>query len=76
PATQQLLLSTSPAYDQAPLESFDAAAARAPRGQYDFVNTTEAGHGLICSLGHDAWTITRAADRVEDVGYVRDLHAS
>nr|GFC83365.1 hypothetical protein [Tanacetum cinerariifolium] len=70
-----LLLSTSPAYDQAPLESFDAAA-RAPRGQYDFVNTVEAGHGLICSLGHDAWTITRAADRVEDVGYVRDLHAS
>ncbi|GJW61812.1 hypothetical protein Tco_0111147 [Tanacetum coccineum] len=32
--------------------------------------------GLICSLGHDARTIARAADRVEDVGYVRALQAS
>nr|GEW51984.1 retrotransposon protein, putative, Ty3-gypsy subclass [Tanacetum cinerariifolium] len=49
-------------------ESF-AAAARAPRGQHDFVNTVEAGHGLICSPGHNARTIARAAGRVEDVGY-------
>ncbi|GJT89520.1 hypothetical protein Tco_1078365 [Tanacetum coccineum] len=53
-----------------------AAAARAPRGQYDFVDTVEAGQGLIRSPGHDAWTIARAADRVEDVGYVRALQAS
>ncbi|GKF22220.1 hypothetical protein Tco_0074542, partial [Tanacetum coccineum] len=53
-----------------------AAAARAPRGQYDFVDTVEAGQGLIRSHGHDARTITRAADRAEDVGYVRALQAS
>nr|GEW22654.1 retrotransposon protein, putative, Ty3-gypsy subclass [Tanacetum cinerariifolium]GEW22661.1 retrotransposon protein, putative, Ty3-gypsy subclass [Tanacetum cinerariifolium] len=52
-----------------------SAAARAPRDQYDFVDTIEAGQGLIRSLGHDAWTIARANDRVEDVGYVRALHA-
>ncbi|GKE26177.1 hypothetical protein Tco_1441561, partial [Tanacetum coccineum] len=32
--------------------------------------------GLIHSPGHDAQTIARAADRVEDVGYVRALQAS
>nr|GEY90592.1 hypothetical protein [Tanacetum cinerariifolium] len=32
--------------------------------------------GLIQSPGHDAWTIARATDRVEDVGYVRALQAS
>ncbi|GJT71120.1 hypothetical protein Tco_1030406 [Tanacetum coccineum] len=53
-----------------------AAAARAPRGQYDFVDTVEAGQGLIRSPGHDARTIARAADRAEDVGYVRALQAS
>ncbi|GKA16251.1 hypothetical protein Tco_0695998 [Tanacetum coccineum] len=47
-----------------------AAAARAPRGQYDFVDTVEAGQGLIRSPGHDAWTIARATDKAEDVGYV------
>ncbi|GJR20132.1 hypothetical protein Tco_0968659 [Tanacetum coccineum] len=47
-----------------------AAAARAPRGQYDFVDAVEAGQGLTRSLGHDAQTIARAADRAEDVGYV------
>ncbi|GJY09490.1 hypothetical protein Tco_0377675 [Tanacetum coccineum] len=57
------------------VESF-AAAARAPRGQYDFVDTVEARQGLIYSPGHDAQTIFRAADRVEDVGYVRALQAS
>nr|GEU44564.1 hypothetical protein [Tanacetum cinerariifolium] len=53
-----------------------AAAARAPRGQYDFVDTVEAGQGLIRSPGHDAQTIARAADITEDVGYVRALHTS
>nr|GFA02379.1 hypothetical protein [Tanacetum cinerariifolium] len=48
----------------------------APRSQYDFVDTIEAGQGLICSPGHDALTIARAANRVEDVGYVRALQAS
>ncbi|GKF12133.1 hypothetical protein Tco_0050059, partial [Tanacetum coccineum] len=73
---------TSPAYDQAPLGhrtamilECSAAAARPPKGQYDFVGTVEAGQGLICSLSHDARTIARAADRVEDVGYVRALQA-
>ncbi|GKC48298.1 hypothetical protein Tco_1066020 [Tanacetum coccineum] len=51
------------------------AAARAPRGQYDFVDTVEAGHGLIRSPGHDALTIAIATDRAEDVGYVRALQA-
>ncbi|GJZ01934.1 hypothetical protein Tco_0519895 [Tanacetum coccineum] len=72
---------TSPAYDQAPLghreamilDSSAAAAARPPRGQCDFVDTVEAGHGLIRSPGHDARTIARAADRAKDVGYVRAL---
>ncbi|GJY32631.1 hypothetical protein Tco_0417100 [Tanacetum coccineum] len=57
-------------------ESSAATAARAPRGQYDFVDTVEAGQGLICSPGHDARTIARVADRVEDVGYVRALQTS
>nr|GEX21191.1 hypothetical protein [Tanacetum cinerariifolium] len=52
------------------------ATARAPKGQYDFVDTVETGQGLICSPGHDAQIIARAADRVEDVGYVRALQAS
>ncbi|GKE46130.1 hypothetical protein Tco_1477388 [Tanacetum coccineum] len=53
-----------------------AAAARPPGGQYDFVDTVEAGQGLIHSPGHDARTIARAADRAKDVGYVRALQAS
>ncbi|GKC62908.1 hypothetical protein Tco_1095506 [Tanacetum coccineum] len=40
------------------------------------IRTVEAGQGLIHSPGHDAWTIARAADRAEDVGYVRALQAS
>ncbi|GKF08577.1 hypothetical protein Tco_0042801, partial [Tanacetum coccineum] len=47
-------------------ESF--VAARTPRSQYDFVNTVEAGQGLIHSLGHDAQTIARDTDGAEDVG--------
>nr|GEV14274.1 putative reverse transcriptase domain-containing protein [Tanacetum cinerariifolium] len=57
-------------------ESFATAAARAPRGHYDFVDTIEVGQGLIRSPGHDAQTIARAVDREEEVGYVRALHAS
>ncbi|GKE64689.1 hypothetical protein Tco_1518850 [Tanacetum coccineum] len=53
-----------------------SAAARPPRGRYDFVDTVEAGQGSIRSPGHDARTIARAADRAEDVGYVRALQAS
>ncbi|GKC42520.1 hypothetical protein Tco_1060242 [Tanacetum coccineum] len=78
---------TSPAYDKrrfvltAPPPGVDvaessAAAARAPRGQYDFVDTVVAGQGLIRSPGYDARTIARAADKAEDVGYVRALQAS
>nr|GFC96527.1 hypothetical protein [Tanacetum cinerariifolium] len=52
-------------------ESSIAATARAPRGQYDFVDTIKAGQGLIRSPGHDARTISRA----EDVGYARGLQA-
>ncbi|GKA15378.1 hypothetical protein Tco_0695125 [Tanacetum coccineum] len=58
------------------VESSAATAARPSRGQYDFVDTVEAGQGLICSPGHDARTIARAADRAEDVGYVRALQDS
>nr|GEV73265.1 hypothetical protein [Tanacetum cinerariifolium]GEW58665.1 hypothetical protein [Tanacetum cinerariifolium] len=65
---------TSPAYDQAPLEN--SAVARAPRSQYDFVDTVKARQGLIRSPVHDTQTITRSADRAEDVGYVRALQAS
>nr|GEY19947.1 RNA-directed DNA polymerase, eukaryota [Tanacetum cinerariifolium] len=57
-------------------ESSVIAAARAPRGQFNFVDTVVAGQSLVRSLGHDARTIARAADRAEDVGYVRALHAS
>ncbi|GKA34564.1 hypothetical protein Tco_0720993, partial [Tanacetum coccineum] len=68
---------TSPTYDQAPLaESSAATVSGAPRGQYDFVDVVEARQGLIRSPGHDAQTIARAADRAEDVGYVRALQAS
>nr|GEY08987.1 hypothetical protein [Tanacetum cinerariifolium] len=56
-------------------ESSAAAAARAPRSQYNFVDTVEAGQGLIRSLGYDTQTIARVADRAEDVGYVRALQA-
>nr|GEY28833.1 hypothetical protein [Tanacetum cinerariifolium] len=57
-------------------ESSAVAAARAPRGQYDFFDTVVAGQSLVRSPGHDARTIDRATGRVEDVGYVRALHAS
>ncbi|GKF28072.1 hypothetical protein Tco_0094414, partial [Tanacetum coccineum] len=70
-----ILTAPPPGYDVA--ESFvAAAAARPPRGHYDFTDTVEAGQGLIRSPGHDARTIARAADRAEDVSYVRALQAS
>ncbi|GJV45124.1 hypothetical protein Tco_1429660, partial [Tanacetum coccineum] len=53
-----------------------AATTRPPRGQYDFVDTVEAGQSLIRSLGHDAWTIARATVRAEDVGCVKALQDS
>ncbi|GKD09102.1 hypothetical protein Tco_1188787 [Tanacetum coccineum] len=74
PRRRFVLTAPPPGCDVA--ESSAAAAARAPRGQYDFVDTVEAGQGLIRSPGHDARTIARAADRAEDVGYVRALQAS
>ncbi|GJS35537.1 putative reverse transcriptase domain-containing protein [Tanacetum coccineum] len=74
PRRRFVLAAPPPGCDVA--ESSAAAAARAPRGQYDFVDTVEAGQGLIRSPGHDARTIARAADRAEDVGYVRALQAS
>nr|GEU90749.1 putative reverse transcriptase domain-containing protein [Tanacetum cinerariifolium] len=52
-----------------------AATARAPRSQYDFVDTVKAGQGLIRSPGHDTQTIARAANIVEDVGYDTALQA-
>nr|GEZ23376.1 hypothetical protein [Tanacetum cinerariifolium] len=57
-------------------ESSAAVAARAPRSQYNFVDTVEEGYGLIRSPGHDTRTIARAAEKAEDVSYVRALQAS
>nr|GEX86747.1 hypothetical protein [Tanacetum cinerariifolium] len=57
-------------------ESSATAAARSPRGQYDFVDKVEARQGWIRSPSHDARTIVRAADRAKDVVYVRALQAS
>ncbi|GJR85810.1 putative reverse transcriptase domain-containing protein [Tanacetum coccineum] len=74
PQRRYVLTTPLPGCDVA--ESSVAAAARPPRGQYDFVDTIEAGQGLIRSPGHDAQTIDRGTDRAEDVGYVRALHAS
>ncbi|GJX54601.1 hypothetical protein Tco_0282970 [Tanacetum coccineum] len=73
PRRRYVLVAPPPGCDVA--ES-SAAVARLPRGQYDFVDTVVAGQGLIRSPSHDAQTIARAANRVEDVGYVRALQAS
>nr|GEY14894.1 hypothetical protein [Tanacetum cinerariifolium] len=74
PRRRFALTSSPPGCDVA--ESSAAAAARAPRSQYDFVDTVEAGQGLIRCPGHDTRTIARAADRAEDASYVRALQAS
>ncbi|GJT26141.1 hypothetical protein Tco_0906416 [Tanacetum coccineum] len=66
-----ILTAPPPGYDVAK----SSAAARSPRGQYDFVDTVETGQGLIRSPGHDAQTIAKAADRAKDAGYVRALQA-
>ncbi|GKC58718.1 hypothetical protein Tco_1086316 [Tanacetum coccineum] len=71
PQRRFLLTAPLPGCDVA--ESSATAAARAPRGQYDFVDAVEAGQGFVCSSGHDTRTIARAADRAKDVGYVRAL---
>nr|GEX84316.1 putative reverse transcriptase domain, ribonuclease H-like domain, aspartic peptidase domain protein [Tanacetum cinerariifolium] len=52
------------------------AVLRAPRSQYNFVDTAEAIQGLIRSPGHDTQTIARAANRADGVGYVSALQAS
>ncbi|GKA53328.1 hypothetical protein Tco_0746643 [Tanacetum coccineum] len=74
PRRRFILTAPPPGCDVA--ESSAATAVREPRGQYDFVDVVEAGQGLIRSPGHDARTITRAANRAEDVGYVSVLQAS
>ncbi|GKE88290.1 hypothetical protein Tco_1565765, partial [Tanacetum coccineum] len=58
---------TSPAYDQAPLGH---------RATMIRIRDDIPKEGLIRSLGHDARTIARAADKAKDVGYVRALKAS
>nr|GEU46641.1 putative reverse transcriptase domain-containing protein [Tanacetum cinerariifolium] len=79
---------TSPAYDQAPLGHRTIMIRirddipeedMPPRRRFVLsaplpgCDVAEVGQGLIHSLGHDAWTIARATDRAEDVGYVRAL---
>nr|GFC15365.1 hypothetical protein [Tanacetum cinerariifolium] len=65
------LTGPSPGCDVA--KSTAAVTAKAPRSQYNFVDTVEAGQGLIYSHGYDTRTIARVADRAEDIGYVRAL---
>nr|GEV68798.1 hypothetical protein [Tanacetum cinerariifolium] len=74
PRRRFVLTAPPPGCDVA--ESSAAAAARAPRSQYNFIDIVEVGQGLIHSPGQDTRTIARAADRAEDVGYVRALQAS
>ncbi|GJY30721.1 hypothetical protein Tco_0414216, partial [Tanacetum coccineum] len=76
PPRRIFVLTTPPPGCDVAESSAAVAAAKSPRGQYDFVDTVKAGHGLIGCPGHDAQTIARAADRAEDVGYVRALQAS
>ncbi|GJT60621.1 reverse transcriptase domain-containing protein [Tanacetum coccineum] len=72
---QRIFVLTAPPPGCDVVES-SAAAARPPRAQYDFIDTLGAGRGLIRSPGHDAQTISRVADKSEDVGHVRTLQAS
>ncbi|GKF88859.1 hypothetical protein Tco_0262822, partial [Tanacetum coccineum] len=52
PPWRRFVLTAPPlGYDVA---ASSAAVARAPRGQYDFVDVVEVGQGLIRSPGHDA----------------------
>ncbi|GKC13427.1 hypothetical protein Tco_1010209 [Tanacetum coccineum] len=77
------ILPTSHTYDQAPLGHRAAmipessAAARAPRRQYDFVDTVMAGQGLIRSPGHDASEhrmMTSIKEVNLKVSYQRQVH--
>ncbi|GKF03477.1 hypothetical protein Tco_0030400, partial [Tanacetum coccineum] len=61
PRRRFVLTAPPPSCDIA--KSFVVAAARASRGQYDFVDVVGTGQGLVRSPGHDARTIARAADR-------------
>nr|GEW01553.1 putative reverse transcriptase domain-containing protein [Tanacetum cinerariifolium] len=73
---------TSPAYDQAPLGHRAAMIHRRddipkedmPPQRRFALTAPPPGQGLIRSTCHDAQIIARAADRAEDVGYVRTLH--
>ncbi|GKC06830.1 putative reverse transcriptase domain-containing protein [Tanacetum coccineum] len=76
PPRRRFVLTAPPPGCDVAESSVVAAAARSPRGQYDFVDIVEAGKGLICSPGYDAQTVARAADKAKDVGYVRALQAS
>ncbi|GKC81991.1 putative reverse transcriptase domain-containing protein [Tanacetum coccineum] len=77
---------TNPTYDQAPLghraamiymrDDIPEEDMPPQKRFYDFVDAVEAEQGLIRSPGHDTRTIARAADRAEDVGYVRALQTS
>nr|GEY17831.1 putative reverse transcriptase domain-containing protein [Tanacetum cinerariifolium] len=75
PPRRRFTLTGSPPGCDVAESSAAAAAARAPRSQYDFVDTVEAGQGLIRRPGHATRTIARAADRAEDASYVRALQA-
>ncbi|GKC87834.1 hypothetical protein Tco_1148483 [Tanacetum coccineum] len=75
PPRRRFILTTPPPGCDV-VESSAAAPARAPRVQYDFVDTVEAGQGLIRSPSHDVRNIAKATDKVEDVGYVKALQAS
>nr|GEW02624.1 reverse transcriptase domain-containing protein [Tanacetum cinerariifolium] len=74
PQRRFVLTAPPPGYDVA--ESSATATTKAPRGQYNFVDTVKAGQGLNRSPGQDTQTIARAHDRAEDVGYVEALQAS
>ncbi|GKB73109.1 hypothetical protein Tco_0934521 [Tanacetum coccineum] len=73
PPRRRFILTAPPPGCDVAESSTVVTAVRAPRRQYDLVNTVEARHGLIYSPGHDARTIARVADRAEDIGYVRAL---
>ncbi|GJW25714.1 hypothetical protein Tco_0039525 [Tanacetum coccineum] len=65
PQRRFIVTAPPPGYDVA--ESSAVAAARAPRGQYDFVDAVEARQGLIRSPGHDTRTIARRVSELRDV---------
>ncbi|GJZ97363.1 hypothetical protein Tco_0669816 [Tanacetum coccineum] len=70
PPHRRFILAAPPSGCDVAESSAAVAAARAPRGQYNFVDTVEARHGLIRSAGHDARTIARAADRLKECWFM------